>query len=389
MSTDLDRDLRDLFLRHETDMASRGLTPPQDLRQRTRRRQASTILITSVAAVAIAVAALAGLDAIRASEPRPADPRPRPGPKIDWANVSTTSVDGDAIVDVRTGEATALPTTIASVHSLGYYAVAPTGDELLLNSSVSGSGNNPFTTCGRTKPCQVFIANVDGTDVRQLTNVPGGAWGGGWSPDGTTIVAIVDMGAPIDQGGERLLVDVVLIDVATGETTQLTSGRAGDFQRPHFSLDGQRILFSRFNRLRFEGPDNGTDLFSVPVGGGEPRLELEDRWGAAFSPDGETIVYVKYIFIETVFMHSGTGGPQLWLANADGSDPRRLENGTFSDYPSWSPDGSRLIYSRYNDVRRGVVVLDMQSGTPTMVIQGGRSPIGVWLDNNHVLIDVR
>jgi Tol biopolymer transport system component len=386
MSNDLDRDLRELFLRHETDMASRGMTPPQNLRRRTRRRQAATLFVTSVAAVAVAVAALAGLDAIPASEPRPADPGPTPGPKIDWANGPTTSVDEDAIVDIRTGEAIPLPTSIASADSRGY-AAAPAGDELLFNSKVSRSANNPSTTCGRKAPCQIFVANVDGTNVRQLTNVPGGAWGAGWSADGTTIVAIVDTGAPIDQGSERLLVDLVLIDVATGETTPLTTGRAGDFARPQFSLDGQRIQFSRFNRLRLEGPDDGTDLYSVPLDGGEPRLELENRWGAALSPDGRTIVYVRHIFIETS-PQGGIGGPQLWLADADGSDPRRLEDGNFSDYPSWSPDGSRIAYSRYNDVQRGIVVLDMQSGTPTLVVQAGRSPVGEWLDNNHVLIDV-
>src|SRR5262245_46873654 len=208
MTNDLDRDLRELFTRHETDVAGRGLTPPQDLTQRARRRQAVTIFIASVAVVAVSVAVLAGLDAIRASEPRPANPRPGPGPEIDWERVPSTDIDDDAILDVRTGEITSLPDGITSLDLAGGYAVAPGGDLLALQARTGGSTDNPFTTCGARPEgpfpvCQVFVVNTDGTNLRQLTDSPEGAAVGGWSPDGRTIVAIVDTGAGNDSGSER------------------------------------------------------------------------------------------------------------------------------------------------------------------------------------------
>jgi Tol biopolymer transport system component len=42
----------------------------------------------------------------------------------------------------------------------------------------------------------------------------------------------------------------------------------------------------------------------------------------------------------------------IWTANADGSSPRRLTSGRGPEFdPSWSPDGSRIVY---RDSRRGI-----------------------------------
>jgi WD40-like Beta Propeller Repeat len=406
MTNDLDRDLRELFRRHEGDMADRGLAPPPTIARRTRRRQAITLFMVSIAASAVAVAGFAGLDAIRASDRQPADPGP--GPKIDWERVPSVTIDEDAIANVRTGEVSQLPASITSLGATQGYLLAPAGDMLVFHASTGSSTNNIVTSCGGGndgsppfRACQIFVANLDGTDIRQVTDIPGGATAGGWSPDGTKIVAY------LDGDGRRTDIELVLIDVATGETTQLASGPAGDFQEPHFDLDGQRVLISRFQKYRdLEAPypeDEGSDVYAILAEGGEPSLVFEDRWNATFSPDGSTIAYERMFLVE--FPERVTHGRvAIWLADADGTDRRPLlpAEESYSRSPStrsasWSPDSTRIVFTRSPEewLERSpedgsmIAIGDVASGRPTFVVRAPGSPIAVWLDNDTVLVDIR
>lgn len=346
----------------------------RDRKRRNQRISAGAVglLIMLLAAGALARAGM--FEAVPADETRSPTPSPTEEPVvgIDWERVPGVSIDGDAIVNIRTGEVTQLPASITSLRKPGNYAVAPGGDVLLFEASAGGSSDNPSTTCGANRDCQIFVANVDGTDRRQLSDAPGGALAGGWSPDGTKIVAL------LDGDGGRFNVDLVLIDVATGATTQLASGPAGDFHEPHFSADGERTLFGRFAK-------QGSHTFGVPVDGGDAALVFEDRWNAISSPNGGTIVYEASVSVGNM------GGLEVWLADADGSHPRPLvpNDEPFSFYPSWSPDGMRIAYTKWaHGVGPGVAVVDVAGGMPTFFVPAPGPSVGVWLDDHTLLVDV-
>ena len=84
------------------------------------------------------------------------------------------------------------------------------------------------------------------------------------------------------------------------------------------------------------------DLYVLPIEGGTARritsgmaFDSQPR----FSPDGERIVFVS----------DRDGSENLWVANADGSEPRKLssDKGTIEfASPSWSPDGTHVVASR-------------------------------------------
>ena len=47
----------------------------------------------------------------------------------------------------------------------------------------------------------------------------------------------------------------------------------------------------------------------------------------------------------------GAAGTEIYTANADGSDPRRLTVNTVADTdPAYSPDGSKIAFTRSNDI---------------------------------------
>jgi len=94
------------------------------------------------------------------------------------------------------------------------------------------------------------------------------------------------------------------------------------------SPDGATLLVAdEVGQTASHGP-----LWAVPVLGGSPRrLGDADGQAAAWSPDGQRIVY--------------TGGPDLFLANSDGSEPHKLFSApdTAID-PAWSLDGTVIRF---------------------------------------------
>jgi len=62
--------------------------------------------------------------------------------------------------------------------------------------------------------------------------------------------------------------------------------------------------------------------------------------GPAWSPDGTRIA----------FNSDRDGNPEIYVMNADGTDPRNLTNDPdFDVLPAWSPDGSRIAFTSDRD----------------------------------------
>ncbi len=79
------------------------------------------------------------------------------------------------------------------------------------------------------------------------------------------------------------------------------------------------------------------DLYRVPLGGGEAEpiaSGVEWNFQPRFSPDGSKIAFVS----------DRSGGDNIWIMNADGSEPRAVssEKDHLLHSPSWSPDGAFL-----------------------------------------------
>ena len=188
---------------------------------------------------------------------------------------------------------------------------APDGRTLAFVSDRSGSP-------------QVWVLDTAGGAARSLTASPTGASGPAWSPDGGAVAFVAADPEPtrptggytvapfhwradgvgIVPGPVRRHVWVAPVtggaaaagDVATALPTtarQLTDGDWDD-DLPRFSPDGRTIAF-RSNRTADRATSSATELWLVPVDGGEARL-LVPADGAirmhAWSPDGRAIAFI-------------------------------------------------------------------------------------------------
>ena len=147
------------------------------------------------------------------------------------------------------------------------------------------------------------------------------------SPDGKTVVYV------LRDGGQKSL---WVRQVATSSNIQIVPPAPVNIGRATFSPDGNYIYYQAFDNQNPQGI-----LLQVPAFGGVPRKIISNIASApAFSPDGNRFAFIRND-------NAATGEDQLIIANADGSNEKKLTarkgDAFFSASGlSWSPDGKTL-----------------------------------------------
>jgi dipeptidyl aminopeptidase/acylaminoacyl peptidase len=242
---------------------------------------------------------------------------------------------------------------------------------------------------------QVWLLNRGGGEARQLSHFTSDVTSFAWSPDGSRIVFAAEVTPPeqvesdppkpivIDRlqfksddagylRGQRT--HIFLLDVATGETTQLTDGAFDELQ-PSWSPDGSRIAFIS---KRGEGDPDAHSNWDVYIMDARPQSEIQrlttnpgtdgdptEDWGSrppAFSPDGRHITYVAagrpedlwYSLIQVGVVEAKTNGPEAALPTA------KLDRNTID--PQWSTDGKWLYFRLEDDLSMVLARVRLKDG---------------------------
>ena len=121
---------------------------------------------------------------------------------------------------------------------------------------------------------EIFVVDVDGSNVTQLThNPPGAVCGTGgycngmpaWSPDGKTIAFSRASGLIVDDLIENVGIEVMNADGShLRQLTQTTRPASGEDTNPQWSPDGRKIVFQR-NNVRDAQPADGIALWTVEL----------------------------------------------------------------------------------------------------------------------------
>jgi eukaryotic-like serine/threonine-protein kinase len=195
-----------------------------------------------------------------------------------------------------------------------------------------GAGQIAFVSTRSGLP-QIWLMDISGEGVKQVTKVQDGACQPAWSPDGKRLVYVSPCKAKQDSYKNSGL---FIINADGTGLVILPSPPAGDYD-PAWAPDGDRIAFTS---LRQDIPHifvyNLKDHSTI-------RLSSQSTYDnhPAWSPDGKTIAF------ET----TRQGQPQIWTVSSTDTTGKtakeftKLTDGsTYS--PDWSPpDGTRIIYS--------------------------------------------
>lgn len=189
---------------------------------------------------------------------------------------------------------------------------SPDGDRLVFDQSLRDA-------FGEFHPDEtdIYVMNVDGSDVRQLTDGPGASGGASWSPDGDRIAFTREV-----EGESGIIeTDAYVMNSDGSEQRRLTHDGESSFSA--WLPNGEQIAVARGTDATVMLPV--MSIFVLNLDGSGERTLLppgEDVGGPVWSPDGSQIAFIR---------NDDLGDSGIWVMDADGGNAQKLEAGPYSE----------------------------------------------------------
>jgi Tol biopolymer transport system component len=190
----------------------------------------------------------------------------------------------------------------------------------------------------------IFMADLDGKIVKQLTHSKGYDAEGTLSPDGKKMIYTSDKDGDID---------LYIMDLETGKENRVTNTLGYD-GGAWFSPDGQKIIwrasrpkgdsavkeYKAFLKENLVAPTN-MEVFVANADGSNAHQVTsfgQANWAPAFFPDSKRIIFASN--------HEYHGFPfNLYMINEDGSNIQKVSRDKgFDAFPMFSPDGKKIVF---------------------------------------------
>ena len=209
-------------------------------------------------------------------------------------------------------------------------------------------------------------AGPDVLQFTQITDTAGEETAPALSPDGAVVAFAANASGSWDIYSQR---------VGGRNRTLIVGDPRRDEKGPAFSPDGSQIAF-------YEADSDG-GIFIAGATGESIRRVTDHGQHPAWSPDGKQIAYSTEEILDP---YSRQGVSHLWVVDAGGGTPRRL-NEQDAAQASWSPDGERLVFWSNVDGQRDLYTIGIDGGEPVPVLQDDHVDFApVWLPDGGAIM---
>ena len=257
---------------------------------------------------------------------------------------------------------------------------AVTGKKGMASGKIAMVGN-------RTGRKELYVCDMDGKNMRQITKDRSIVVGPGWSPDGKNLVytsykrgypnvymtgrgkALSSYGGlnasgAISPDGRSMAVilsksgnsELWVKSLRTGRAMRLTNTRRGNEASPCWSPDGKHIAYVSDSSGR-------PQVYIISKDGGKPQ-RLTSSGTENVAPDWGKNGYITFC--------TRVGGRyRVAIVNPKARSMRVLET-DWADYedPCWAPDGRHIVCSRTSNYRSSIYLLDTLKDSPVALVSG-------------------
>ena len=243
-----------------------------------------------------------------------------------------------------------------------------TGKPGIFNSKLAFVGRR-----SKNGPKQIFIADFDGSNLKQITRGSEPHLSPAWSPDGRYLAYT---------SFENRSPNIYVFDTKTKSISRLTN-RMGLDSGANYSHNGEILAFT--------GARGGdTDIFVIDKSGANRRILIQGSGldvDPKFSPDGSKIAFVSGRF----------GNPHIFVADlkwtSDSSvkvlsDRRLTYAGWYNSTPDWSPDSDKIAFGGYDkDIDRYDIFLMNPDGSKLerLTLKTGDNESPSWSPNGQLI----